>query len=388
MASTSTFPNGELDISVVLRILGKEGPPPYNANQKVPPSLQHFTWLDLTTTWPTLTAEAEATPFDNELARDRADAYRDWEERKWVYAAECFKQLDVIQPIGLLQKEFFEGLLGWMDAKGRSGVQETSNEQPQQQQQYRPETPQRPRKRRRIAEMSEDGVSESADESDSDSESSMGPEEPRNCEGRIVAMEQEAHAFRRELEQKATEYHRNLYTSNIDRAKEQSRRLDEDRLRWEDVLKMGYDRWMKDASEQAASFKVHLLNACIASRSLVRIYDILRWTNKPSYVRLPLKEISGCYHQQAVLLYELQHLQLGYDEARCTTDHRLSDTDWAVEHQKHADFGFGMNQFRNGFDDHVGRYFGRMSIIHLIASRRSVFSVFAICKATSTSATA
>ena len=29
--------------------------------------------------------------------------------------------------------------------------------------------------------------------------------------------------------------------------------------------------------------------------------------------------------------------------------------------------GFELNSFRNGFDDPVGRYFGRMLIIHLIA---------------------
>ena len=85
-------------------------------------------------------------------------------------------------------------------------------------------------------------------------------------------------------------------------------------------------------------FVIHLVNACIASRGLVRIYDILGWMPATSYVDLPLKEVSRNCNQQAVLLYDLCHLGLGFREERCITDHRLNDIDYSAEHQKHAHF--------------------------------------------------
>ena len=72
MPSTDTVHNGEIDISVVLPILGKDGPPPYDSNGTVPPSLHHLSWIDLTDEWPIIGLDAQATTYDDQIVFQRA----------------------------------------------------------------------------------------------------------------------------------------------------------------------------------------------------------------------------------------------------------------------------------------------------------------------------
>ncbi|KAK4542025.1 hypothetical protein LTR36_007225 [Oleoguttula mirabilis] len=376
MSETSQLPTGGIDARAVRRILGRDSTPSSGSGQQQSHLFRPFTWLDLESMELTsATPPVEPVRYDREgawqIARDAGAAGGGWEEDEIdrVHSEECFKQLGVVEPLTGLQKEFFEGLLVYLDQKAAGGAgagadrnvgEDAAVEDDHQLTQNNAATPeyhQQP--------IRHDGATPKYDQQEwLQAEADRQVDEAERSSGQSGNNDQEK--GEPEYRDCESEFRRDSYANQTNSIKHKLLSMEANRLQWEDMLRMGYARWQTEGPDKAKAFQVHLHNACIYSQALVRIYDILRWMPSPHYVKLLLREISRHYHEQADLLYRLHHFELGDHQVACAVDHRLDDRDYAAIHKGHGDYGFEHNEFRNGWTDHPGRFTDRMAIIHKI----------------------
>jgi len=382
MVSINGIPTGELDTTTILRILGRPLPSPGDGSQPQDhDKFRAFTWLDLN--MPNISAATppvEPVQYNERRTRERARKIAEEDggvdEDAWdrVHSKECLRQLDAVEPIVGLQKEFSEGLLAHFGRQIAGGdaaddEQSASRVSVDDGTEYEMVTEEHEQGGDYTSQHDPAGIT--ADVPTSERERSVAGETQvvyRDCKSETKKTDERVTKFQQDAEARVRRFRQDSYTVQIDAIKRKLMSMEATRVQWEDMLKMGYARWKTEEPEQATTMVLHLHNACIYSQALVRIYDILRWMLSPHYVKLPLREVSRHYPEQAQQLYRLQHLELGMQQSPCRVNHRLDDRDFAAVHKQHGDYGFEMNDFRNGWTDHLGRFSGRMAIIYKIAS--------------------
>ena len=119
------------------------------------------------------------------------------------------------------------------------------------------------------------------------------------------------------------------------------------------------------------SLMAHYKNARQASSTSVRVYDICLWftIGVPPEVRAAFKRMSEYYHEEAGLMFDMQHITDHFqsEDPICSLcenrGHFMDETFFAV--LSTGTFGIGLQNSENGFSDYVKTYTGWKQVEHI-----------------------
>lgn len=262
-----------INATTILRLLGRDPPPPYGPKVEEKDSSIQFTWLDLSLETPdTLTDPPSDVPmYDSESAvatgQAAAEAEEEWDQELCgdIIHREQLKQIVVIDRLSDLRKEFFSVLLTQLrsaedeppeavDAETQNDVTEAPSTG--QAELYTEDRPVIVGPDGQHIDLDDDGAEDAPTvdaedaydrrvertrrkhrEENADTEPETERKGPnRHCEREVIDIEQSVDQFRKQA-----------YAAPIALLQQRLAAIASGRLEWEDCLKMGYQRWQKES---------------------------------------------------------------------------------------------------------------------------------------------